>query len=83
VRAADAPATGAATGAATAAAPLARTALPAEQRRLLQRHADDWDTLLSARQHALARGAERWLQMDPTAQARARERRELPQRLGP
>ncbi len=55
-------------------APLAWKSLPAEQRQLLQSHAQDWDTLAPARQHALARGAKRWLQMDPTQRDQARER---------
>jgi hypothetical protein len=56
------------------AAPLAWKSLAPEQQQLLQGHARDWDTLPPARQHALARGAQRWLQMDPAQREQARER---------
>jgi hypothetical protein len=63
------------------AAPLAWKELQPEQQRLLQSYAKHWDSLPSRRQQALARGAQRWLSMDPAARAEARERFQTWQKL--
>ena len=67
----DSPPTASASAPAT---PLAWRELGPNQQHLLQPYAMDWDSYPPARQQALARGAKRWLSMDPTARANARER---------
>jgi len=55
-------------------APLAWGALDPAQREVLKPYADQWASFPPARQRAMARGAQRWLNMDDTARAQARER---------